>query len=186
MQTLSNSQWLAWVTNLGLEINERGPLSHSLREQRSIELTVPAEGRRITAMAYFLLMMSASGDKDESRFGGCAIQFGDREIWSAMFDRVGNYLLDSIQMRGNSSGDEATTVGFLAGKEDLAPSHAMLLIALLFQWDATVVLGDGEFVFFCSHDGVIRIVGRTSTLLDQALEQLRETTWHATERPLPN
>ena len=62
----------------------------------------------------------------------------------------------------------------------------MLMLPMLFQWDATVVFASGDLIAYVSHDEIVHIVTRTTQIFEDVFRRFERGEWQLKERACPN
>lgn len=185
MQVLSADQATRWCEARGVHVNAPGYPHYAGGDFRCIEVRAPAEGRRLLALGYSLLMTGVRED-EEQNFAGCLLWLRDCDLWSETFDRVGHVLLEGLRRRATRAGELYEAPALLFAPGEIADAQAALMLPTLFQWDAVVVPASGDHIAYVSHDEVVQIVTRTTQTFEDVFDRLEEGNWVLKERACPD
>lgn len=96
----------------------------------------------------------------------------DFSIWSTEIEEIGWMLIEKVLQSNLESGSSA----FLFDQKDTLRLKAVLMISLLFNWDALLVNGDGKTFVVIDHDHGIKIYTLDEKLADE-IQSSQLQTW---------
>lgn len=177
MKPLGDSDAEQWCSEHGIAVSPSGRMLFPDQSHRVMALLRAPEASRRVALAHALLCLD-SKDGDASDFRGCLIRITDMDIWSPALDQAGQRLLAAFPPVTQG----ATYATWRLDSGEFESAHALLVIPLLFDWDAYLVSASGDYVVFVSHDGPIEISTRTLQLFEETTERLESWGWELRER----
>lgn len=162
MKLLSDREASEWCAQFGLDVEADGG-SPAVRlasgESPQLRVLVPQLARDVVTFGYVLLMSAISTD-DELDFQGALLWLRDWDIWSSTTERVGLQLLAGMRMPDEKSTDIRSAPAHLLAASEIAATQSLLLLPLLFQWDAIYLPPAGGFACVISHHGFITFHAR--------------------------
>lgn len=155
MKLLSEVEAKRWCTPLGVEV-QGSSVGYAAGQSLRLRLPVPTQTRDLLTFVYVLLMSAISTD-DELDFQGALLWLTDWDIWSPTTERVGLHLLIGARGSEPNSVDVRSAPAHLLATHEIAQAQSLLLLPLLFQWDALYVPPTGAFVCSASHEGAVEL-----------------------------
>lgn len=166
MQILSSSECDGWCRDQGVLVLRRDPrlgpdLVFEQTERDSVfQIPMPAQTLKVLALSYALL--ADRGDSSPSRGLLWMAGWG---IWSEEIDNAGIKLWEALRMESNNKKSAlAEMPGHLFQIEEFLEQHALLMLPMIFQWDAYFVPEEPEFLIYICHDETVFIIARTAQI----------------------
>jgi hypothetical protein len=146
-----------------------------------VEIPAPTTTQRLLALGYVLL---ASAGEGEAEFPGGLLWLNEWDIWSESFERVGWRIAQ--RLRGIAKVPSLRDApAHLFGPDEFIDAQALLLLPMLFQWDAHFVPSSGEFFVYASHEERLLVVASNRVVCDRLFARFEEGDWNPRERPAP-
>lgn len=170
MNRLDRPSALLWCEQRGIE-HPHSVYDDDAERQPGFEtfvLEAPTAGLRAVDFANWLLTLDDGGDALQSE--AVLIWLLDWDIWSVERERVGLRLLEALL--GGRDFKAFPAAEFR--RDELSEAQSMLVLILLFQWDAVVLPSHGEFLATFSHHGSVEVVARTpdvSLVISEGVKQ---------------
>lgn len=173
MKLLSDAEAARWCAMLGLEVQADGGtprIRFAAGGSSHLRISVPVHARDLLTFAYVALMSAIATD-DELDFQGALLWLTDWDIWSATTERVGLELLKELRAEDLLKGDLRSAPAHLLAADEIIRAQSLLLLPLLFLWDAFYVPPAGGLLCAVSHHGFVDIHARDASTLARLRER---------------
>lgn len=164
MTQLSFQECAEWCFKRGIIVSRRGELNYEKTPIDSLTLSLPRVGLEIIALGSVLL-----SHLEDDNYKGSFFWLKDWDIWSPESEAVGMHLF-TCQLPKEAS--FSSKGGQLFETNELVEQKSLLVIPMLFQWDAYLVPSHGNYIIFVDHDGYIKLVARTASELERIFVSL--------------
>jgi hypothetical protein len=161
MQTLTDKAANVWLNQLGIVMDSQRNLRFTGGEPSTIHLSnkSPAE-----------LSLNLTGILDSEK--GWLLWLTDFSIWSNEIEEIGWMIIEKVLQ----SKLELDSSAFLFGPQEHLNLKAVLMVVLLFEWDAFLMNADGKTFVLIDHDHEITV----STINEELANEIRSSqleTW---------
>jgi len=155
MRMLSFDECRAWCESRGVDATNARRLR--LRQQTDqTEVVLPSVGLKIVAFSLVLGRILEGG-----RPTGILLWLTEKGMWSEEFEALGSAFWDRLLSGcGVNDQTEREKPGLLFTRVETQDLRLFLTCVTLFQWDASLIDGDGRKVIHISHDGYVRMSAR--------------------------
>lgn len=183
MKLLSLTDVTVWTEERELAVvGARGlRLAYEGGHPVGVEIPAPNTTQRLLALGYVLLASAGGGEED---FLGGLLWLNEWDIWSESFERVGWRIAQRLK-----GVEEAPSLGdapaHLFTSHEFIDAQALLLLPMLFQWDAHFVPSSGEFFVYTSHEDRLLVVASNQVVCDRLFARFEEGDWNPREHPAP-
>lgn len=126
-----------------------------------ITLPVPQSMPRVIALANILLSLN------KGVYEGSLFWLSDWGMWGPDSDSLGMFIWRKICQ--SEYGE-----GILHDSSEAIAQASLLLIPMIFQWDAYLVLKGGAYIVFSSHDGYVCVLTRSSEETERLMLAMKD------------
>ena len=176
MKLLSADESRSWCAERGLRLSRAGYLDYPTDEAYSAVISLPKAALEGIGLAN-VLARELSGAPE----GSSLLWLRSWNIWSEDFEEIGAALYKGLLARRGQV-ELASLPGQLLEGGESPVLKSLLVVPILFQWDAYLVPAHAEHLVFICHDGFVNFLARTEDRLDKLLATLE--AWNPT-RALP-
>lgn len=183
MKCVNAGQAADWCRARGIVFSDRHlrRLGYDEGHPLAISIEAPTNTQRLLALGYVIL---ATASDDERSFEGGLLWLNDWDIWSESFERVGHWLAKSLRV-GCHHGAIADAPGHLFDPGEFIQAQALLLLPMVFQWDAHFIPANGQFLVRLGHHGELHLISRDRVIADQLFSRFEEGEWNPREVAAP-
>lgn len=178
MELLSSDQAKEWCRERGLAIQSDFPFSIEFPPENGTPLGVPLprDAQRSIALANVILMSVVEED-DEDRFEGGLLWFRDWNIGSETVQRVGLNLLQRVRGSPTDVYDLSGRPAHLLDRSQLVTAQTLLMLPMVFRWDAYYVPHSGRWLAFVSHEGFVQVQTQSELLASELAGRFDRGGW---------
>jgi len=150
MKRLDRAELVAWCSQTGYQLVDWRPsLPHAIR---SIHIPLPRDPQAVPDLADSLVVFAT----------GCDLLVWLRD-WTIWNDRAQDIGLRHLELLGGRSRSVGDLQAYLLTSSEWREAIALVLLAMLYGWDAHLFFGNAAALFNISHDsfvsGAIRLQG---------------------------
>jgi len=169
MRFLTNDEVTAWLGARGLSRAGRA-ISFKSAEPVRFRVSIEEVASRVVALADYLVPTWP-----DEQFHGALFLITQRGVWGDFSESTGDTILRLMRTSYPEAGSLEERPGYLFGPNEIFELHAHLVTAMLFGWDAYVVVETKKYLIFVSHDSWVEVIADTQADLQEARSRL--STW---------
>jgi hypothetical protein len=178
MRILNDSEARSWLAERGIQENAAKQLRfQAAKKTLELALAPPATREAVTALALNLVGVLSSGSP-------WLLWLKDFSIWSDDTEEIGWKIVDTFAQVVQQPVLNVNSSAMLFGADEEVVLKAVLLVPILFLWDAYLVHGGGNTFVRLDHDQHNAIATRDASVVEAILEsQLKPAILNVKESP---
>ena len=163
MNTLTDAEVGSWCNAVGVSLKDWRTLCFANATGGTFEFNVPETAAAIIA---FVIATTETDDELGIPSSSHLLWLRDWDIWGADSEAIGSKSLSCLRSTFGELRPLLGASGHVFIASERVAFQTFLVQPLFFEWDAYIVPSSGEYILELSHDGWMRVGGRSAEVTE--------------------